>query len=117
MTSEAREFYLKLQDDMRERELAQYKERGWEVTRPTDVHTVGDLVGAIMSIDNADDARRFYEGAVEDIQAQIDAGTWDGRDSAEAAARSNIGWCYGEAMPPDRVTMWRLVTGAEHPWH
>lgn len=77
--------------------------------------TVGDLMDAIWSVDNEDDARAFFEGHVQDIQRQMDAGEWNGRQDAVASARSNIGWMYGEGMPAETVAMWRRATGSEHP--
>jgi hypothetical protein len=77
--------------------------------------TVGDLMDAIWSVDNEDDARAFFEGHVADIQRQLDEGTWDSRYTPEEGARANIGWMYGEGMAPERIEMWRRVTGAKHP--
>jgi hypothetical protein len=112
-----RAFYIRLQDEAARREIASSTRHGWPITRPLDCHTVGDLMSAILSIDNDDDARRFFEGAVADIQWQIDHGLWQGHNDAITSAQSNIGWCYGEGMPPERVAMWRRVTGAVHPCH
>lgn len=108
-------FFQQRQDDERAAELAMYTEHGRTVSRQTDVHTIGDLVRAILAIDNDEDAARLYRGHVEDIQTQMDDGKWEGQGSAVDAAKSNIGWCYGEGMAPERIEMWRRVTGAVHP--
>jgi hypothetical protein len=81
----------------------------------TAVFTVGDLMDAIWSVDNEEDARLFYAGHVANIQRQIDAGVWESQYSAEEGARADIGWMYGEGMTADRIAMWRRATGAEHP--
>lgn len=77
--------------------------------------TTGDLMDAIWSVDTEEDARRFFEGHVADIQRQVDEGVWDSRYTPEEGARANIGWMFGEGMPQERIAMWRRVTGAEHP--
>lgn len=77
--------------------------------------TIGDFVRAVLTIDNEQDAARFFRGTVAYIQDQIDAGTWKSRSTAEEAARSNIGWCYGEGMASKRIEMWVKACGASHP--
>lgn len=78
-------------------------------------NTIGHLIRAILKIDNPEDAIRFYRGEVARIQAEIDAGTWEAECTAEQGASSNIGWCYGEGMAPERVQMWVEATKASHP--
>jgi hypothetical protein len=93
-------------------------EHGWKFNeRSAGKHTIGDFVRAVLAIENVDDARRFYLGCVAHIQAQIDAGTWQSGTTANAeeGARSNIGWCYGEGMSPERCRMWVEACGAVHP--
>jgi hypothetical protein len=77
--------------------------------------TVGDLMSAIFSVDNDDDARAFFDCYVADIQTQMDAGKWQGQGTAIDAARSNIGWTTGEGMAPERIEMWARVTSSAHP--
>jgi hypothetical protein len=77
--------------------------------------TVGDLMDAIWSVDNDEDARAFFEGHVADIQRQIDGGTWDSRYDAVSGARANIGWMFGEGMSQERINMWTRVTQSAHP--
>jgi hypothetical protein len=77
--------------------------------------TTGDLMDAIWSVDNEDDARAFFAGHVADIQRQIDEGVWDSRYTPEEGARVNIGWMFGEGMAPERVEMWKRATGSYHP--
>jgi hypothetical protein len=77
--------------------------------------TIGDFIRAVLRIDNPEDARRFYQGCVAYTQAQIDSGKWEARHTPIEAANANIGWCFGEGMAPERITMWREVSGACHP--
>lgn len=78
-------------------------------------HTIGEFIAAVLAIDNAKEAREFFDGHVAWIQRSIDAGTWTSTYSAEAAARANLGWCFGEGMAADRIRMWVEVCGASHP--
>ena len=77
--------------------------------------TIGDFIRAVMVIDNPDEARRFYQGTIANIQQQIDSGKWESKVNAVQAANSNIGWCFGEGMQDERVAMWRSVSDASHP--
>lgn len=71
--------------------------------------TIGDLIGAVLSIHNEQQAREFYEGYKSWLNGQ------PGLDnSAEHVARANIGWCFGEGMSESDMAMWRKV-GASHP--
>jgi hypothetical protein len=76
------------------------------------IFTMGDCVQAIMAIDSINSARSFYEGYVEWI---IDNTGVESRSEAELVAESNIGFCYGEGMSPDRIAMWKEACSAEHP--
>lgn len=90
----------------RQRLQVEFKERTVES------HTLGDLIGAVLSIDNAYDARDFYEGLVE-YYSSLPLGAI--KRSADEVARSNIGWCFGEGMAAARRAMWREVCDAAHP--
>ena len=82
------------------------------------VHTIGDLVGAILSIHDEEDATHFYRG----YRAWMDA-HWnedgflasDNTNTPDQIVKSNIGWCYGEGMPQADREMWIRVSGASHP--
>lgn len=78
-------------------------------------NTIGNFVRAVLSIDNTEDAARFYRGCVAHVQDQIDQGEWQSSASAVQAANSNIGWCFGEGMAGERIGMWRSVCDAAHP--
>jgi hypothetical protein len=78
--------------------------------------TIGDFVCEVMAIDNEVTAQKFFEAEVALINAQILAGTWKSRCSAEEGARANIGFCFGEGMASERVQMWIKVCDACHPW-
>lgn len=114
--SEARDFFIQKMDAAAAHDIADRAEHGWSKrSAPAGVHTIGDLISVIMDVDNDDDARRIFEGHRDDIQAQMDGGKWQGQGTAEDAAKSNIGWCYGEGMAADRREMWIRVTNAAHP--
>ena len=80
-----------------------------------DLSTIGDLVYAILAIDNEQDMSVFFADHVAEIKRQIQAGTWESDLDAIGGARANIGWCYGEGMKLERIAMWKRVTGASHP--
>ena len=69
------------------------------------------IYDAMNRIDNPDDAKRFFNGYVDYIHQE-------GKVSQEEAvtiAKANLGWMFGEGMPPKRITMWHEATGAMHP--
>ena len=74
------------------------------------VHTIGELVDAVLSVSSPKDATEFYEGYLEYLQV-----LGKSRGRAEEIAKSNIGWCFGEGMAPDRVEMWVETCQAYHP--
>ena len=116
MKSEAWKFYHRRQDEVALRDITRNRENGWHMPDvPRGTHTIGDLIQAVLEIDNEADMALFYQGAVEDTQDQMTQGKWQGQGTAQDTARSNIGWCYGEGMDPERIAMWRRVTQAEHP--
>jgi hypothetical protein len=78
--------------------------------RTVEQFSLGDLIGAIMAVDNDADARRFYDGYVVSIRE-----VGKTKELPADVARSNIGWCFGEGMEPDRIAMWRRVCDAVHP--
>lgn len=78
--------------------------------------TVGDLVHAVLGIDNPEDAKRFFLGYTEQVQKMIENGTWKGSPNASRAASRNIGFCFGEGMSRERIAMWKAATPAYHSW-
>lgn len=107
----AAEYFLACIRTQIERDRARYSEHGWKFNvRGPDTFMIGDLVGAIMAVDNADDARRFYAGYLEELQRRDDL-----TRPAEEIVRANIGWCFGEGMPSERIAMWVESTGSAHP--
>lgn len=80
---------------------------------PVDKHTPNEFIAAVQSVDNPEDAARFYRGLVEEIQGKMDAGEWQGPGPAEHYARLAIGIHFGREMPTSRVIMWR-ATFARH---
>lgn len=84
--------------------------RGWPFQpRPAGQHTIGDLIRAVLAIDDAGRMRDFHAGYVAWLAGQ--AGCAD----PAAVARANIGWCFGEGMAPARIALWSAVCAAEHP--
>lgn len=73
-------------------------------------HTIGDLYNAVLAIHDANDARAFYVDYVAWLEVQPDLS-----HSADAVAKANIGWLFGEGMPPENIRMWVEVCGASHP--
>ena len=70
----------------------------------------------MLAVDNEADALALFNQEVQRIQSQIDAGTWESDKDAITATHLNIGWCFGEGMPADRIAMWVKVCGAYHPF-
>ena len=83
---------------------------------PKDDFGTGALISAVMSIGNAAQARAFYEGYVEWTLAYQVAHSATKHLPVTEVVRSNIGWCFGEGMDPQRVEMWVTVCGARHPF-
>ena len=77
--------------------------------------TIGDFIRKVFAVKTEEAAKKFFDSEMAGIQAQIDAGTWKCRCSAVEAARSNIGWCFGEGMSDDRIAMWVRACKASHP--
>lgn len=90
---------------------ARSTEHGWSFNeRGFDRFTIGDLIRAILVIDNPTDAKAFYVSYVEELNKRDDL-----KDPAEAIARANIGWCFGEGMARERIAMWVETTSSAHP--
>ena len=75
--------------------------------------TSGDFIRAVLYIDNAEDAKAFYDGYLE-LMSELTDEQKDGY-TPEQLAKLNIGWCFGEGMKTERVKMWHNITGAAHP--
>lgn len=75
---------------------------------PMKMKTIGDLISAIMAIDNEPDAYKFIKKYREWLQEQKTPDT-------ESVIKANVGWCFGEGMKPETITMWVKVCGASHP--
>lgn len=84
-------------------------ESGRQILEGTGI-SIGELVSAILDIDNIEDAVAFYEGYLEHMKGRSISG-----QTPESAARLNIGWCFGEGMDPTRIEMWVKACGASHP--
>lgn len=86
-------------------------EHKWDFKmRTVDRHTIGDLMGAILAIDNEADAQEFYQTYVDWLEIQRDRTI-----PAQSVADAHIGWCFGEGMAEDRKAMWCKCTTASHP--
>lgn len=83
--------------------------------RDPDLHTIGDIVRATLTIKTEADARRFYEGQIDWLLKRFKEKFKGNREEAAVVARSNIGWCFGEGMGQDRIDMWNRTTKAFHP--
>lgn len=91
------------------------RKSGWDFKeRDFHAHTIGDFISAVMAINNSFDAKRFYQGYVT-FMSCLPAEVRDSKHTPEEVAKSNIGWCFGEGMPQERIVMWRRVCGASHP--
>src|ERR1035437_4613996 len=73
-------------------------------------HTIGHLIGAIMSIHNPADAKEFQESYL----AWVKEHPADSRYTPEQIVSANIGWCFGEGMDPSDIAMW-VALGNAHP--
>ncbi|KKL19293.1 hypothetical protein LCGC14_2466930, partial [marine sediment metagenome] len=56
------------------------------------------------------DAKKFYQGYLGFLEQFPET-----KGDKERVARSNIGWCFGEGMTPDKIKMWSTVCEASHP--
>ena len=75
-----------------------------------DNHTIGEFMSAVLDITQHDEAKEFYEEYLAWLKTCSDlSGT------PESIAQANIGWCFGEGMKAEHVTMWHEVCGATHP--
>lgn len=91
------------------------KAHGWRVVeRSEGGHTIGDFYAAVLGIDNADEARRFFDGYVAWMEA-LPEDQRDPKRTATDVARINIGWVFGEGMPEERQQMWADAVNATHP--
>jgi len=75
-----------------------------------DDFTMGDFVSAVLRITESSKARRFYSGYIQWLRGRTDR-----EATPEETAQINIGWCFGEGMPPEQQRMWNKVTRSEHP--
>ena len=64
----------------------------------------------VLSIHDAQDARRFFRAEVEWLQTN-----YPKVENPEDVVRSNIGWVFSEGMKLEERRMWRDACGAEHP--
>lgn len=80
---------------------------------PDGQHTIGEFISAVFSITNEQDAREFYEGYLLYLENLPDKEPSNFTD--EQIAKRNIGWCFGEGIKPNMVTMWSNVCQAYHP--
>lgn len=85
---------------------------GWTTERFGRDVTIGDLMEEIHRIDNAAEAKRFYDEYVQSIV--LSAG--ENVEVAQDTARQNIGYVFGDGMAMDRRKMWTEACGAYHPW-
>jgi hypothetical protein len=92
------------------------KEHGWDFKERTIAkHIIGDLIRAVLEIDNPDNALKFYNGYLEylnDLPEEDKSNDY----TMEQIAKANIGWCFGEGMAQNRIQMWNEVTLATHPF-
>lgn len=89
-----------------------YAKSGYEFKeRTVSTHNLGDLIGAVLAIDNESDANEFYRGYIEHLESL----PRHERYTPKQVADSNIGWCFGEGMAADRQQMWQKCTTASHP--
>lgn len=77
--------------------------------------TIGELIRAVLGIDDEADAKGFYDGYLEHMNSvPEEKRQWNGK-TAEEVVRSNIGWCFGEGMTVTQRAMWVKVCDASHP--
>lgn len=95
-----------------DREHEHRAKRGYYKGRERDfsTHTVADFIIAVTRVTSEEDARAFYEGYVAWLKDRPDLSA-----PAEAVARADIGWCFGEGMCNDSIAMWVRACGASHP--
>ncbi len=89
----------------------QIKIRRKDLILPVGEHTIGEFINAVLRVETEAQAKEFYAGYLA-YQSGYHPG--DPKED-ERVARSNIGWCFGEGMAPDRVAMWSRIVGASHP--
>jgi hypothetical protein len=77
--------------------------------RDSSNHTIGDFIRAVLAVENAGDARLFYDGYLE--WGRLHYTSTD--QPPEQIVSANIGWCFGEGMSPEKIAMWPRE--AKHP--
>jgi hypothetical protein len=119
MVSEARTFFQDCIQAQIDKDRAMCREHHWKWNQRdfSSGYTIGDLIGAVMQIDNDADAQRFHEGYLEFLRWNWEQPNADvsQTNTPEQVALSNIGWCYGEGMSDERIAMWVRTTQAAHP--
>ena len=91
-------------------EAAIKRQRHPDQELPEGVHTIGEFISAVFTVENAEDAKEFYDGYLEYLHKQPDL-----EGEPKRIARSNIGWCFGEGMVLEKIKMWSRTCGASHP--
>jgi hypothetical protein len=71
--------------------------------------TFGHLMGAILAIHNAEEAKEFHTGYIKWLKENHP------KVNAHKVAGTNIGWCFGEGMPYEDRAIWREL-GIVHPY-
>jgi len=105
--------FRELIDEEIRRDEAEREKNGLnQLIRQEGGHNIGDFIRAVLKINDEDTARQFYEGEVDYLNNQPDLSPI----GAEAVARANIGFCFGEGMNPEQIKMWNQVCEASHPW-
>lgn len=79
---------------------------------PARTHTAA-FFDAVLSIQNSEQAVKFFRGCV---QFFLRKNPHLGVARIEQIVRSDIGYCFGEGMPPAMRKMWHSTTGAVHPY-
>src|SRR5579872_4453204 len=106
-----RQFFDRKIQEQIDSDRKQCAERGYDFKeRQPGGHLIKDLVGAVLAIDNPEEAQRFYRGYVHWLTRQPNL-----TEPAERIADSNIGWCFGEGMTGERQLMWQEATSAADP--
>ena len=114
--SKCRQYFEKRLQEEIDRDREESKRNGWKFSERTVMEPQkSDIWKAILRVKTTDVAKRFYTGFIVWLGKMQEREKVKSQMTAEAVAKDNIGWCYGEGMSPDQIRMWVEVCGAHHP--
>lgn len=78
----------------------------------SEIRDYGQLIDAVMAINDSADAERFFEAYAHSIRQHRALTVGESR----ARARAEIGYVFCEGMDIEHRRMWNKAAGIEHPF-